>query len=127
VPRLEGQLGPLERAVMDVIWSNEEDVTVRVALETLADRKLAYTTVLTVFDRLWRKGFLRRRRIGRAYVYGAAISREAYLGGLVNQVLEATDHPRSVLLGFVRAADPNVLDDLRRVIREVDRERRPRT
>lgn len=123
VPKLKGDLGPLERAVMEFVWDHEGDVTVRDVMRAPGARGLAYTTVMTVLDRLWRKGFLARKRVGRANVYRPRRSREQHVSGLVNEVLAGSKDRHSVLLGFVRSVNPEDLGELRRLIREVERER----
>lgn len=124
MPRLRGELGPLERTVMDHIWEQGADVTVRDVLETKAGAGLAYTTVMTILDRLWRKGFLRRSRVGRAYVYRIRRTEQEYLAGLMDRVLTGAADRRSVLLGFVRGIDQEDLGHLRSMIREVEKERK---
>jgi predicted transcriptional regulator len=125
MPKLAGDLGPLERAIMEQIWDRPGDeVSVRDVLETAAGRHNAYTTFMTVLERLWRKGFLSRRQVGRAYVYRARITREAHIEHLVTQVLAGTPDRRSAILGFVRSVDEDDLDELRKAIRRVERERR---
>ena len=125
--RIKGALGPLERSVMDLIWDGEgTEVTVRDVLEAGVGGGLAYTTLMTVLDRLWRKGLLSRRRLGRAYVYRARVDLSAYLAGLVSQVLEGSGARSSVLMGFVKDADETELAELRAAIRQVERERRSR-
>jgi predicted transcriptional regulator len=74
-------LPDLEREVMEEVWERGE-LTGREALDALnarAERPRAYTTVLTVLIRLERKGLLRRRRRGRADVYGPVLSRSDYV------------------------------------------------
>lgn len=125
VPKLAGDLGPLERAIMDHIWDRPDDeVSVRDVLTTVAGRRLAYTTVMTVLERLWRKGFLSRRHVGRAYVYRGRITREAHIEHLVTQVLARAPDRGSAILGFVRGVDEDDLVELRKAIRRVERERR---
>jgi predicted transcriptional regulator len=124
--RLKGELGPLERAVMDVIWAGEVDVTVRDVLNTRAAKGLAYTTVMTILDRLWKKGYLSRRRRGRAFAYRARIDRETYLESLMEEVFANASDRREVLLGFVKGATDDELAELRRVLRSVERDRRGR-
>lgn len=123
MPKLSGELGPLERSVMDQIWDRDDNVTVRDLIDAPGIRGLAYTTVMTVLDRLWRKGVVGRRRVGRAYSYHARTTREQYLSSLVGQVFAASDDRRSVLLGFAREIDADDLSDLRKMIRDVERER----
>ncbi|MFN8233186.1 MAG: BlaI/MecI/CopY family transcriptional regulator [Actinomycetota bacterium] len=123
--RIKGELGPLERWVMELFWADDgTELTVRDVLSARTDGDLAYTTLMTVVERLYRKGFLARRRAGRAYVYGVRVRRDDYLGGLVADILEGTDDRRGVLLGFVRQADTDDLAGLRAAIRAVERERR---
>jgi predicted transcriptional regulator len=125
VPKIKGDLGPLERAVMEFLWdSPDEEFTVRDVLGSSAGRRSAYTTVMTVLDRLWRKGFLSRRMVGRAYAYRVRRSRDQHAADLVSRVLAGARDRRAVFLGFARTVDPNDLNELRRAIREVERERR---
>lgn len=127
MPKLKGDLGPLERAVMEVVWGRgDEEVTVRDVLDALVGRRHAYTTVMTVLDRLWRKGYVARRRVGRAYAYRPKRSREQHVEGLVGQVLAGASDRQSVLLGFVRSVGEEDLAELRKAIRKVERERRGR-
>ena len=70
---------PLELQVLRVLWSlgSGTVANVRDALEP--EKELAYTTVLTLLDRLESKGAVRRRKKGRRYLYNPALSREAAL------------------------------------------------
>jgi predicted transcriptional regulator len=62
--------GELEAQVMERMWASEAPRTVRdVHTEVTAERPLAYTTVMTVMDKLHRKGWLTREPTGRAYAY----------------------------------------------------------
>lgn len=63
---------------MDVVWDQRE-VTVRQVQDALkSDRELAYTSVLTMMQVLERKGFVGARRVGRANVYEATVSRDRF-------------------------------------------------
>ena len=65
--------GELEQQVMVLLWRAGEPLTVADVQELLArDRDLAYTTVMTVLDRLAKKGLARRERRGRAWCYEPA-------------------------------------------------------
>lgn len=68
-------LGELELAVMEILWAREEATVREVLVALSATRSLAYTTVMTVMNRLWEKGVLRRRLDGKAHVYRAASTR----------------------------------------------------
>ena len=66
-------LGHLESTVMDILWNRGES-SVREVVHLLA-RPLAYTTVMTTLDRLFKKGLLERRKEDRAFVYIASVSK----------------------------------------------------
>jgi predicted transcriptional regulator len=88
--RLEGDplraaLGTLERPVMEIVWGAPE-VTVR-DVQSQLQRPVAYTTVMTTLDRLFKKGFLARTRSGRAFVYRATRSRAQAEAAVASGVL----------------------------------------
>lgn len=67
-------LAPLELECMNVLWPLGE-ATVRAIRDQLASRRArAYTTIMTIMDRLSRKGVVERRKAGRAYVYRARLA-----------------------------------------------------
>jgi BlaI family penicillinase repressor len=64
-----------ERAILEVLWKKKE-ASVREVADELSKRKpVAYTTVLTMFKILDRKGLVNHRTEGRAFIYSPAISR----------------------------------------------------
>lgn len=71
---LRARLGTLEREVIEVVW-NATEVTVR-DVHARLDGRVAYTTVMTTLDRLFRKGLLARTKRARAFVYSALATRE---------------------------------------------------
>jgi predicted transcriptional regulator len=119
-----GALGRLERDVMEVVWDGGE-LTVR-DVQARLPRTVAYTTVMTTLDRLYKKGLVRRRQQGRAYVYATALGRaelEARVAtGLLADVLTgssgATQPFLSNLVDAVGDHDGRLLDDLERLVRE---------
>ena len=120
---LENGLGALERDVMNVAWSSQE-FTVREACVQM-NPPVAYTTVMTTMDRLFKKGLLTRRQFGRAYVYRAAAAREVIentvASELVHSLLQREGEPLPVLSSLVEAVsdrDHALLDELERLIRE---------
>ncbi len=69
-------LGELESVVMGILWAHQGPLAVReVHARVGIERKLAYTTVMTVLDRLSKKGVVQRRLEGRAWLYSPATSR----------------------------------------------------
>lgn len=94
--------GDLEAAIMRRVWDQQEPVTVREVWSQLRKRRdLAYTTVLTVMDKLHRKGWLERELVGRAHRYRPVISREEYVAGVMRAALDDSDNRAQALLHFV--------------------------
>ena len=116
------QLGPLEIEVMETVWvfcaSNVRDVVGRL------ERKLAYTTVMTTLDRLYKKGLLDRELTDRAFVYRAKLSRQEWdrrrAGQMMSGFLDGPEESRQLLLSCLVDAvgthDAMLLDELEKKI-----------
>ncbi|MEV7023608.1 BlaI/MecI/CopY family transcriptional regulator [Kitasatospora sp. NPDC093558] len=112
------QLGELENAIMTRVWRWNRPVTVREVLQDLqSEREIAYTTVMTVLDKLHRKGWLRRERAGRAYRYEPVSSREAYTAALMNDAWATSDNPAAALVHFFGLMSPEQREALRDALR----------
>jgi len=109
------RLGDLERAVMEAVWEGGA-CTARAVAERLADRGLAYTTVLTVLGRLEAKGLLRRDRSGRAHTYSAVATREDHIALLMRSALGQAEDRAAALQHFARTVTPDEADALRRAL-----------
>ncbi|WP_066638677.1 BlaI/MecI/CopY family transcriptional regulator [Serinicoccus hydrothermalis] len=121
-------LGDLERVVMEILWSEGPGLSVRDVIDQLAqrdhDKELAYTTVMTVLDRLSKKGIAERTRDGRAWRYSAAASREQLAATALRSALDTVKADRTAaMLHFLDDASPGELDDLRAALAEVERRR----
>ena len=121
---LESRLGVLERQVMNVVWEAGE-INVRDACARLRS-PAAYTTVMTTMDRLFKKGLLARRKVGRAFVYRATATRDELEGAVATELVQSLfERPGgaalpilSSLVDAVSDRDRALLDDLERLIRE---------
>ena len=83
------RLGELERAVMDHLWSYGEPQTVRQVHEALsAQRDLAYTTIMTVLQRLAKKNLVVQHRDDRAHRYAPTHGRDELVAGLMVDALD---------------------------------------
>ncbi|AXQ56470.1 BlaI/MecI/CopY family transcriptional regulator [Streptomyces koyangensis] len=113
-------LGELEDAVMTRVWKWNRPVTVREVLEDLQqERSIAYTTVMTVMDNLYQKGWVRREAEGRAYRYAAVSTRAAYAAALMNEAWQRSDNQAAALVAFFGMMSPeqrDALGDAMRVI-----------
>ena len=121
-------LGRLEFALMEILWARGE-CNVRDVVREL-DRPLAYTTVMTTLDRLFKKGLLERRMPERAFVYSARMTRQEWEIQRAENVVAnffAGPHPSRELLvsSFLEAVgghDAALLDELEKKIRTKRRE-----
>ena len=116
-------LGRLEQQVMDDLWGRGRPASVRDVREGLG-AALAYTTLMTTLDRLYKKGLLERTKDGRAFLYAPRVSREQLQRGLLTRVLDellgrGTESARPVLSTLVEAVsqhDRQLLDELERIV-----------
>ncbi|MBI3684615.1 MAG: BlaI/MecI/CopY family transcriptional regulator [Acidobacteria bacterium] len=67
---------PLELECLKVLWALGEGNVRAVQRQLEPRRKLAYTTVMTLLDRLVHKGGATRRKAGRAFIYAPLLERE---------------------------------------------------
>jgi predicted transcriptional regulator len=114
-------LGTLEREVMEELW-RRGSASVR-DVQQAFDERVAYTTLMTTLDRLYRKKLLSRRKEGHAFLYTPRFSREEFERTVAKEVLdgllEADAEP--LLLHFVEAVserDRRLLDELDRIVQE---------
>ncbi len=114
-------LGPLETQVLELLWDRGQAMTVRHLLAEFP--ALAYTTLQTTLDRLYRKGFLIRLKQGRAFSFEPRCTREALLSELVSKhfvdVLAASRVSTGILSTLVQCVgerDAALLDELEALV-----------
>lgn len=115
-------LGPLELDVMGVMWNFGASIS-RDVMERM-ERKLAYTTVMTTLDRLYKKGLLDREMTDRAFLYRIRLSREEWdrrrAGEMMAGFLAGPEESRHLLLSCLVDAvgthDAILLDELEKKI-----------
>ena len=116
-------LGHLENTVMEILWAHGES-SVHCVIERLR-RPLAYTTVMTTLDRLFKKGFLNRRKRERAFLYAPRLSRPQWERKRVDELVTsflAGSRPIgelliSSLVEVVGQHDEALLDELEKKIK----------
>ncbi len=97
---------PLELMCLRALWALEEGNVKAVQQVVAQTRPLAYTTIMTVLDRLVRKGMLVRRKVGRAFVYVPQASRDAMRRAAVRELLEGYfDGSEEELIRFLRGGE----------------------
>jgi predicted transcriptional regulator len=116
-------LGSLEFELMEILWSHGES-SVRDVVPKLS-RPLAYTTIMTTLDRLFKKGLLGRHKSDRAFVYSPFFSRHEWerkrASNLVAGFLAGPRPSRALLLSCLLDAvgehDASLLDELEKKVR----------
>jgi predicted transcriptional regulator len=121
------RLGPLEQRTLDRLWARGS-ATVRELVEDDAE-DLAYTTLMTTLDRLYKKGVLTRTEDGRAFRYTPRLSREELhreaAGEAFRELLDASPAaslPLSSLVEVLGERDAKLLDDLGELVQRKRRE-----
>ena len=126
-------LGKLERQVLEEAWRRRE-VSVR-DIYLAFEERIAYTTLMTTLDRLFRKQILDRRKDGRAFFYSPAVSREEFEHGIREDVIdsllghgaEGVQPVLACIVETVSERDRELLDELDRLIKEKRRELKQRS
>jgi predicted transcriptional regulator len=123
------ELGPLEERLLEALWTRG-NATVRELIDQQC-QDLAYTTVMTTLDRLFKKKLLSREAEGRAFRYKPMVTREQLhrdaAGEAFRQLLNASPAgalPLSYLVEIVSERDAELLDDLRELVEAKRRELR---
>ncbi len=101
---------PLELLCLKALWSLQEGNVGDVRREVATVRSLAYTTIMTVLERLVRKGKVTRRKSGRAYRYTPTASRDALRRVALRELLEGFfDGSREELMRFLEGMEEQPL------------------
>jgi BlaI family penicillinase repressor len=119
-------LGELQRAVLETIWELGE-ANVHQVRERLAQKKqLAYTTVLSVMQKLEKAGWLEHRAEGKSYVYTPTQTRDQAGAGSVRRFLNSIFAGDSIAMfqHLIRESDLDAdeLGELKRLIEQKEKE-----
>ncbi len=114
-------MGPLEAAVMEIMWDKKE-ASVRDVFETLRlKRDIAYTTVMTIMSRLAGKGMLTKKKKGIAYLYHPVFTREEFTKSMVGEILDGLfeDYAEVAFSHFIHCVekDEEKISELEQLIR----------
>jgi len=121
-------LGKLERQVLEEAWRLGE-VSVRDIYRAF-DERIAYTTLMTTLDRLFKKNLLERRKDGRAFVYAAVLSqadldqgiKEDVIDGLLGHGADSVEPVLACIVDTISERDRELLDELDRLVQEKKKE-----
>jgi predicted transcriptional regulator len=108
---------------MEALWekssrSPDATFTARQVAESFPDH--AYTTVLTVLDRLAKKGFVEQIRDGKSHHYRPTNSRDGYIAALMHAALDGTSDRTAALVRFAQTVSADQAATLREVLRSVE-------
>lgn len=122
-------LGKLEEEVMECVWELGPISVKEVHRCLLAERDIAYTTVMTVMTRLAEKGLLVRHPEGRAFIYSASTTREDYCAGVIKDFMTGMSAGASkpVLAQLVHSLTANDIAQLDMLAEMIEEKRREQT
>lgn len=112
-------LGETEMEILHHVWELGEATVAEIQDRILAERKVAYTTVMTIMKNLNDKGFLKYRKEGVTYVYSAAQKRENVQFNLVGKLIDKVfkGSPSALIQTLVK--NENLSDDERAEIKKL--------
>jgi len=98
---------PLELLCLNALWSMGQASVKDVRRLLASGRPLAYTTVMTILERLARRGIVTRRKVGRAFLYAPAVSRDAMRRLALKEFLDSYfESSPDQLLQFLQTEPP---------------------
>ncbi|MEO9884352.1 MAG: BlaI/MecI/CopY family transcriptional regulator [Balneola sp.] len=114
-------LGESEMEILHHVWELGEATVAEVQEKILENRKVAYTTVMTIMKNLNDKGFLKYRKQGVTYVYSAAIEPESVQFSLINNLISKVfkGSPSALVQTLVKAENLNN-EDLQAIKKLID-------
>ena len=120
----------LELEILKVLWAESplpvREVRARLAAE--ADRPLAHSSVITMLNIMHRKGFLRRRKEGKSFLFTPKVKKESVSGGMMGDLLSRVfdGSPSAMMLNLLETADIGAaeLAEIRKLINRKAKERR---
>jgi predicted transcriptional regulator len=103
---------PLEMLCLRALWTLRQGNVREVRTLVAESRPLAYTTIMTVLERLVRKGKLKRRKAGRAFVYSPEASRDAMRRAAIRELVDSLfDGSEDDLIRFLRGEEADSQED----------------
>ena len=112
----------LELEILKVLWNDAPLPVreVRARLEEQAERTLSHSSVITMLNIMVRKGYLKRRKEGKAFLFAPKVKKESVAGGIMGDLLSRVfdGSPSAMVLNLIETADLDAdeLAELRRLI-----------
>jgi predicted transcriptional regulator len=122
----------LELEILKVLWSADGPLPVRevrARLAAQAGRDLSHSSVITMLNIMHAKGYVRRQKEGKAFLFAAKVKRKSVTGGMIGDLLARVfdGSPAAMVLNLIETADLDAeeLGELRRLIGRKAKEQRP--
>lgn len=118
----------LELEILKVLWDQSPLPVreVRARLAEVAGRELAHSSVITMLNIMYTKGFLRRRKQGKSFMFSPKVEKESVTGGIVGDLLARVfdGSPSAMVLNLLETADldSDELAELRKLIARKSKE-----
>ena len=118
----------LELEILKVLWQESPLPVrdVRAKLEVQAGRSLAHSSVITMLNIMHRKGFLKRRKLGNAFLFSPKVEKESVTGRMMGDLLSRAfgGSPSAMVLNLLETADvdEDELAEIRRMINRKSKE-----
>ncbi len=110
-------MGQLEAEVMSILWNTDDWLTPRDVLARLeSDPPVVYSTVMTILRRLWKKGVVDRRTVGKAFAYHPMKGEGEQTAERMTGILEAAEDPEAALMHFLAGLDARRRRHLRELL-----------
>ena len=113
--------GSLEAEVLAALWASQDGATPGEVHDSIGEG-LAYTTVMTILSRLWKKGLVERERRGRAYVYRPMVTEAELVAQRMRTQLERIGDREAALSTFVGTLGKKDAQALRRIVQQLAQE-----
>jgi len=116
--------GDLEKSIMEILWEHNKGITGREIFDIMKNKKgVAFTTVLTVLERLSKKGLIKRTKKDRLFIYRPAISRDEFIRKISEEVVQglmdiSATHAASSFVDVLEKTSPQELERLASLIEE---------
>ena len=120
----------LELEILKILWAESPLLVreVKAKLETNADRPLAHSSVITMLNIMHRKGFLKRRKEGKSFLFSPKVEKENIAGDIMGDLLSRLfdGSPSGMMLNFLKTADLDTeeLAELRKLITRKEKEQK---
>lgn len=113
-------MGALEAEVLSRLWATSDAMTPAEVIAAM-DEPPAYTTVMTILTRLWKKGLVTREARGRAFAYRPVMDEAQFAAQKMRATLDAAGNREAALSHFVGALTKREERALRRIVEQLDR------